>query len=52
MPFVAYAKKMGHGGPIENEDTFAVIGGICSSKNFGVAMPDGTIGKSILNKLV
>ena len=51
MPFVAYAKKMGHGGPIENEDTFAVIGASVA-ENFGVAMPDGTIGKSILNKLV
>ena len=51
VPFVAYAKKMGHGGPIENEDTFAVIGASVA-ENFGVAMPDGTIGKSILNKLV
>ena len=51
VPFVAYAKKMGHGGPIENEDTFAVIGASIA-ENFGVAMPDGTIGKSILNKLV
>ena len=42
---------MGHGGPIENEDTFAVIGASVA-ENFGVAMPDGTIGKSILNKLV
>ena len=45
VPFVAYAKKMGHGGPIENEDTFAVIGASVA-ENFGVAMPDGTIGKS------
>ncbi len=51
VPFLAYAKKMGQGGPIENENTFAVIGASVA-ENFGVAMPDGTIGNSILNKLV
>ena len=50
VPFVAYAKKMGHGGPIENEDTFAVIGATIAD-NFSLAMPEHTIGHSILDSL-
>ena len=50
VPFVAYAKKMGHGGPIENEDTFAVIGATILD-NFGLSMPEGTIGASLLGEL-
>lgn len=50
VPFVAYAKRMENGGPLENEDTFAVIGASVA-ENFGVSMPEGTIGKSILGKL-
>ena len=49
VPFVAYAKKMEHGGVLENEDTFAVIGASVAD-NFGIDMPDGTIGKSILEE--
>lgn len=50
VPFVAYAKKMEQGGAIENEDTFAVIGASVA-ENFGVSMPQGAIGTSILNQL-
>ena len=51
VPLVAYAKKMEHGGALENEDTFAVIGASVAD-NFGVDMPEGTIGSSILDQLV
>lgn len=51
VPFVAYSKKMKQGGALENEDTFAVIGATIA-ENFGVKMPEGTIGKSVLGKLV
>ena len=37
-------------GPIEDQDTFAVIGASVA-ENFGVEMPEGTIGKSILDRL-
>ena len=50
VPFLAYSKKMAKGGPLANEDTFAVIGASIA-ENFGVFMPEGTIGNSILNKL-
>lgn len=50
VPFLAYAKKMEGGRELENEDTFAVIGASVA-ENFGVKMPEGTIGSSILNKL-
>ena len=51
VPFLAYSKKMAKGGPLANEDTFAVIGASIA-ENFGVFMPEGTIGNSILNKLM
>ena len=51
VPFIAYSKKMESGGPLEEADTFAVIGASIA-ENFGLAMPEGTIGRSILNKLV
>ncbi|MGN0398619.1 MAG: phosphopentomutase [Blautia sp.] len=51
VPFMAYSKKMQQGGVLENEDTFAVIGASVA-ENFGVDMPEGTIGNSILEKLV
>lgn len=50
VPFIAYSKRMERGGPIEDEETFAVIGATIA-ENFGVEMPEGTIGKSILEKL-
>ena len=51
VPFVAYSEKMTDGKALENEDTFAVIGASVAD-NFGVKMPEGTIGHSILNRLV
>ena len=50
VPFVAYSKKMKETGAIENQDTFGVIGATIV-ENFGVEMPEGTIGKSILKDL-
>lgn len=51
VPFVAYSKRMEKGGALENEDTFAVIGASVA-ENFDIAMPEGTMGKSVLSKLV
>lgn len=51
VPFISYSKKMGSGGALENRDTFAVIGASVA-ENFGVDMPEGTIGESILGELV
>lgn len=50
VPFLAYSRNMTEGGALENEDTFAVIGATIA-ENFGVDMPEGTIGKSVLSKL-
>ena len=47
VPFIAYSKSMKGGGAIEEEATFAVIGATITD-NFGVKMPEGTIGTSIL----
>lgn len=51
VPFVAYSKKMAEGGPLPEADSFAVIGATIA-ENFGVSMPEGTIGRSLLEKLV
>ena len=51
VPFIAWSRKMGEGGALPNEDTFAVIGASIA-ENFGVEMPEGTIGKSILKELI
>lgn len=51
VPFVAYSKKMAEGGPLPEADSFAVIGATIA-ENFGAAMPEGTIGRSLLEKLV
>lgn len=51
VPFLSYSKKMGSGGALENRDTFAVIGASVA-QNFGVPMPEGTIGESVLDELV
>lgn len=50
VPFLAYSKSFAAAGPLPETQTFAVIGAtICD--NFGVAMPEGTIGESILEQL-
>ena len=51
VPFLAYSLSMENGGALENQDTFAVIGASVAD-NFDVKMPEGTIGCSILDKLI
>ncbi|MCI7350961.1 MAG: phosphopentomutase [Ruminococcus sp.] len=51
VPFLAYSPSMRSCGRISDENTFAVIGAAIAD-NFGVKMPEGTIGHSILNKLI
>ena len=50
VPFLAYAKSMAHGGKLPEQETFAVIGATVAD-NFGVPMPEGTIGHSLLAEL-
>ena len=50
VPFVAYSPSLKESGKLENTDTFAVIGATIAD-NFGVKMPEGTIGHSILDQL-
>lgn len=51
VPFIAYSPSMKNGGRIDDEPTFAVTG--CTiADNFNVKMPEGTIGHSILSKLI
>ena len=50
VPFLAYSKALKENGELPETDTFAVIGATIA-EDFGVKMPDGTIGYSILNRL-
>ena len=47
VPLLAYSPSMKESGLQETKDTFAVIGASVA-ENFGVKMPEGTIGTSIL----
>ena len=51
VPFIAYSPSMEGCGRLEDAQTFAVIGATIA-ENFDVAMPEGTIGSSILEVLV
>lgn len=51
VPFIAYSPSMKENGQLPESDTFAVIGATIAD-NFGVNMPEGTIGYSVLNKLI
>lgn len=51
VPFIAYSPSFEGSGALAVADTFAVIGATIAD-NFGVSMPDGTIGKSLLDKLI
>lgn len=51
VPFIAYSPSMKENGQLSESDTFAIIGATIAD-NFGVDMPDGTIGYSVLDKLV
>ncbi len=50
-PFLAYSPGMKASGPLPEMDTFAVIGATIAD-NFDVEMPEGTIGKSVLDQLI
>ena len=51
VPFLAYSPAMNGNGELPETDTFAVIGATVAD-NFGVKMPEGTIGESLLGKLL
>ena len=50
VPFLAYSPSMEGFGKLEDMQTFAVVGATIAD-NFGLAMPEGTIGNSILGQL-
>lgn len=50
VPFLAYSKSMEGCGLLPETDTFATIGATIAD-NFGVAMPENTIGTSVLSSL-
>ncbi|MCI8795412.1 MAG: phosphopentomutase [Dorea sp.] len=50
VPFLAYSTSMKEGGRLPEQETFAVIGAT-AAENFGVQMPEHTIGKSLLGYL-
>lgn len=50
VPLIAYSPSMGQGRKLPDQDTFAVVGATVAD-NFGVKMPEGTIGCSILEEL-
>ncbi|MCI8742167.1 MAG: phosphopentomutase [Lachnospiraceae bacterium] len=46
VPLLAYSKGLTGSGPLPEPDTFAAVGATVA-KNFGVAMPEGTIGEPV-----
>lgn len=50
VPFLAYSPSDQGSGALDTSDTFAVIGATIAD-NFGVKMPEGTIGTSLLDQL-
>ena len=50
VPFLAYSRSMEGSGMLPEQDTFAVIGATIID-NFGLTMPEGTIGTSLLSDL-
>ena len=50
VPFLAYSPSMEGCGKLGNTETFAIIGATIAD-NFGLKMPEGTIGTSVLDKL-
>ena len=50
VPFFAYSPSREGYGKLEDQNTFAVIGATIAD-NFGVKMPEGTIGSSLLDEL-
>ena len=51
VPFLAYSKSFKGSGSIPERNTFADMGATIA-ENFGVKMPEGTIGTSMLNELI
>ena len=51
VPFIAYSPSMKENGQLPESYTFAIIGATIAD-NFGVDMPEGTIGYSVLDKLI
>lgn len=51
VPFLAYSRSLKGSGELPETNTFAVIGATLVD-NFGLEMPAGTIGTSLLDKLV
>lgn len=50
VPFIAYSPSDTERGKLDTSDTFAVIGATIAD-NFGVRMPEGTIGTSMLDQI-
>ena len=50
VPLLLYSKSMTGGGKLPETDTFAVVGATVAD-NFGVKMPEGTIGNSLMEYL-
>lgn len=50
VPFIAYSPSDTESGKLDASDTFAVIGATIAD-NFGVRMPEGTIGTSMLDQI-
>lgn len=50
VPFIAYSPNFTGGKALEERDTFATVGATIA-ENFGVKMPEGTIGTSVLAEL-
>lgn len=51
VPFISYSPSMEKGGKLPDVDTFAVIGATIT-ENFGLKMPENTIGHSILEQVL
>ncbi len=51
VPFLAWSPSMKSGGQLPEQDSFAVIGASIA-ENFGVEMPAGSIGCSLLKQIV
>jgi phosphopentomutase len=50
VPFIAYSPSMTEGKDLGEAGTFAVIGATIA-QNFGLEMPEGCIGTSVLERL-
>ncbi|MBQ8803349.1 MAG: phosphopentomutase [Tyzzerella sp.] len=50
VPFIAWSPSMNEGGALDEQETFAVVGATIA-ENFGVEMPEGCIGTSLLEEL-